>query len=44
MKYKSFAVFGLGKFGQAVADKFIESGAHVMVVDKDEDIIEAYSS
>ncbi|MCR4579401.1 MAG: TrkA family potassium uptake protein [Treponema sp.] len=44
MKYNSFVVFGLGKFGQAVADKLIESGAQVIVVDDSEDIIEAYSS
>ena len=44
MKYRSFAIFGLGKFGQAVADKLIESGADVMVVDNDPDIIEAYSA
>ena len=44
MKYNSFVVFGLGKFGQAVADKLIESGADVMVVDNGDDIIEAYSS
>ncbi len=44
MKYRSFAIFGLGKFGQAVADKLIESGADVMVVDNDPDIIESYSA
>ena len=44
MKYNSFVVFGLGKFGQAVADKLILSGADVMVVDNDEDIIESYSA
>jgi trk system potassium uptake protein TrkA len=44
MKYRSFAVFGLGKFGQAVADKLIESGADVMVIDNDPDVIEAYSA
>ncbi len=44
MKYNSFVVFGLGKFGQAVADRLIESGADVMVVDNDEDIIESYSA
>ena len=44
MKYNSFVVFGLGKFGQAVADRLIESGADVMVVDNDEDIVEAYSA
>ncbi|SDB58292.1 TrkA family potassium uptake protein [Butyrivibrio sp. INlla16] len=44
MKYNSFVVFGLGKFGQAVADKLIESGADVMVVDNDADIIDSYSA
>lgn len=44
MKYNSFVVFGLGKFGQAMADKLLESGADVMVVDNDEDIIEQYSA
>ena len=44
MKYNSFVVFGLGKFGQAVADRLIESGADVMVVDNDEDVIDAYSA
>ncbi|MCR5671030.1 MAG: TrkA family potassium uptake protein [Butyrivibrio sp.] len=44
MKYRSFVVFGLGKFGQAVADKLIDSGADVMVVDNDPDIVEAYSA
>ena len=44
MKYNSFVVFGLGKFGQAVADKLLESGADVMVVDNDEDVIESYSA
>ncbi len=43
MKYESFVVFGLGKFGQGVAEKLIENGADVMVVDNNEDIIEAYS-
>ena len=44
MRYNSYAVFGLGKFGQAVANKLIESDADVMVVDNDEEIIEDYSS
>ncbi|MCR4901408.1 MAG: TrkA family potassium uptake protein [Butyrivibrio sp.] len=43
MKYNSFVVMGLGKFGQAVADKLIQSGSDVMVVDNDEDIIEQYT-
>lgn len=44
MKYNSFVVFGLGKFGQAIADKLLESGADVMVVDNDENLIEQYSA
>ena len=44
MKYTSYVIFGLGKFGQAVADKLIEAGADVMVVDNDPDIIESYSA
>ncbi|MCR4923721.1 MAG: TrkA family potassium uptake protein [Lachnospiraceae bacterium] len=44
MKYNSYVIFGLGKFGQAVADKLLEGTADVMVVDNDPDIIEAYSS
>ncbi len=44
MKYNSFAVFGLGKYGKSVANRLLESGADVMVVDNDEDIIESYSS
>jgi len=44
MKYNSFVVFGLGKFGQAIADKLLDSGADVMVVDNNEDIIESYSA
>jgi trk system potassium uptake protein TrkA len=41
---KSFVVFGMGKFGQAVANRLIEGGADVMVVDNDEDVINQYSS
>lgn len=44
MRYNSYAVFGLGKFGQAVVDKLLESDADVMVLDNDEEIIESYSS
>ena len=29
----------MGKFGQAVANRLIEGGADVMVVDNDEDVI-----
>ncbi len=41
---KSFVVFGMGKFGQAVADRLIDGGADVMVVDNDEDVINQYST
>ncbi|MCR5217439.1 TrkA family potassium uptake protein [Treponema sp.] len=44
MKYNSFVVFGLGKFGQAVADKLIDAGADVIVVDNSEEVTEAYSA
>lgn len=43
MKYNSFAVFGLGKFGQALSDRLIESGVDVIVVDNNEDVIDSYS-
>lgn len=43
MKMDSYVVFGLGKFGQSVADKLIEGGVDVMVVDNDEETIEKYS-
>ncbi len=40
---KSFVVFGLGRFGKAVADKLIDVGADVMVVDNDPDVIEQFA-
>ncbi len=36
---KSFAVFGLGRFGRSVAVSLMETGADVMAIDRDESII-----
>lgn len=35
----SYAVLGLGRYGYAVAKELVESGAEVLVVDSDEDVI-----
>ncbi len=35
----SYAVLGLGRYGYAVAKELVESGAEVLVVDSDEEII-----
>lgn len=36
---KSYAVFGLGRYGKAVAKELVANGAEVMAVDIDEDIV-----
>ncbi|MBE6732001.1 MAG: TrkA family potassium uptake protein [Ruminococcaceae bacterium] len=36
----SYAVFGLGKYGRAVAEELARSGADVIAVDKNESIVE----
>lgn len=36
----SYAVFGLGKYGRAVAEELVRSGADVIAVDKNESIVE----
>ena len=36
---KSYAVFGLGRYGRAVAKELAESGAEVLAVDMDEDLV-----
>ena len=36
---KSYAVFGLGRYGWAVAKELAKSGAEVLAVDMDEDIV-----
>ena len=35
----SYAVLGLGRYGYAVAKELVESGAEVLVVDSQEDVI-----
>ena len=44
MNKKPFAVLGLGKFGRGVADELAERGAEVLVVDRDERVIEQNAS
>lgn len=41
MQKKEFVVFGLGRFGRSVATTLAESGCEVLVVDNDEDKIQA---
>ena len=36
---KSYAVFGLGRYGRSVAKELVENGAEVLAVDIDEDIV-----
>lgn len=36
---KSYAVFGLGRYGRSVAKELVENGAIVLAVDIDEDIV-----
>ena len=36
---QSYAVFGLGRYGKAVAKELVENGAEVLAVDVDEDIV-----
>ena len=38
---KSYAVFGLGRYGKAVARELVASGAEVLAVDVDENVINA---
>ncbi len=40
---KSFVVFGLGRFGSAVANRLIDDGADVMVVDNKTELIEQFA-
>ncbi len=39
--HKTYAVFGLGRFGYSVAKELVESGAEVLAVDSDENAINA---
>lgn len=36
---KSYAVFGLGRYGYAVAKELVKSGADVLAIDKDENLV-----
>ncbi|MBO4988213.1 MAG: NAD-binding protein, partial [Lachnospiraceae bacterium] len=36
---QTYAVFGLGRYGIAVAKELVENGAEVLAVDVDEDIV-----
>ena len=38
---QSYAVFGLGRYGRAVARELVENGIEVIAVDMDEDIVNA---
>ncbi len=37
--HKSYAVFGLGRYGRAVATELVKSGAEVLAIDTDETIV-----
>lgn len=41
---KSYAVFGLGRYGTAVAKELVENGAEVLAVDIDQDIVDEAST
>lgn len=36
---KSYAVFGLGRYGKAVAEELVKNGAEVLAVDKNESLV-----
>ena len=42
--HQSYAVFGLGRYGMAVARELVEGGAEVLAVDRDEEIVNAASA
>lgn len=39
----NYAVFGLGRYGKAVAKELVDDGAEVLVVDNNEDVVNAAS-
>lgn len=43
-KKQSYAIFGLGKYGRAVAKELVENGMEVLAVDIDEDIVNSVVS
>ena len=42
--HQSYAVFGLGRYGIAVARELVEGGAEVLAVDRDEEIVNSVSA
>ena len=42
--HQSYAVFGLGRYGMAVARELVEGGAEVLAVDRDEEIVNSASA
>ena len=42
--HQSYAVFGLGRYGMAVARELVEGGAEVLAVDSDEEIVNSASA
>lgn len=42
--HKTYAVFGLGRYGRAVASELVRSGAEVLAVDMDEAVVNAAST
>ena len=41
---QSYAVFGLGRYGKAVAKELVKNGAEVLAVDMDENVVNAVSA
>lgn len=41
--HKTYAVFGLGRYGSAVALELVQSGAEILAVDADPDIVNAFA-
>ncbi len=39
--HKNYAVFGLGRYGKAVAKELVDSGAEVLAIDADEAVVNA---
>lgn len=42
--HQSYAVFGLGRYGTAVAKELVKNGAEVLAVDTDEELVNAASA
>lgn len=42
--HKTYAVLGLGRYGRAVAEELIKSGAEVLAVDENMEVVESLSS